>query len=279
MKLELSDIYIPITSAPFRNNSEYCEIEPCEALKPYIRCFWGTPDDPNASPPDENYDIVIPDTCMDIIYSVNREKRCVESVFCALDERPAKLPERECFPGNNIFAIRFYVWSAALFSEDTFAGSKNGRYPADAFFYSLTKKLKPVLLEKNSLSEIIEDTEKILFGILSNKYINNDFMNTLYRIISMNGTAKISDLTSYAAVSEKTLERLFAANAGVSPKTLCTLVRYQLLWQDMILNVRFNSLDAVEKYGYFDQAHMLNDFRRRHLMNPAEAVLYARTRQ
>lgn len=278
MKLELSDIYIPITSAPFRNNSEYCEIEPCDALKPYIRCFWGTPDDPNTSPPGGNYDIVIPDTCMDIIYSVNREKQCIESVFCALDERPVKLPEKEYFPGNNIFAIRFYVWSASLFSENTFSGSKNGRYPADAFFYSLTKKLKPVLLEKNSLSETIENTERILLGLMRTENISSDFMNALYRIISMNGNVKISDLTSYAAVSEKTLERLFAANTGVSPKTLCTLVRYQLLWRDILLDGRFNALDAVEKYGYFDQAHMLNDFRRRHLMNPAEAVIYARTR-
>lgn len=278
MKLELSDIYIPITSAPFRNNSEYCEIEPCDALKPYIRCFWGTPDDPNAAPPDENYNIVIPDTCMDIIYSINRKKRCIDSVFCALDDRSVDLSEREYFPDNTTFAIRFYVWSAALFAEDTLAGSKNGRYPADAFFSSLTKKLEPVLLEKNTLSDMIEETEKILFRHMRTERISNDFMNALYRIISMNGNAKINDLTSYTAVSEKSLERLFSANAGVSPKTLCTLIRYQLLWREILLNSSFNALDAVEKYGYFDQAHMLNDFRRRHLMNPTEAIMYARTR-
>lgn len=278
MKLELSDIYIPITSAPFRNNSEYCEIEPCDALKPYIRCFWGTPDDPNVTPPAGNYDIVIPDTCMDIIYSINREKRCVDGIFCALDERSVDLSERECFPDNNIFAIRFYVWSAALFAEDTLAGSKNGRFPANAFFSSITTELEPVLLEKNSLPDMIKAAEQILLKHIKTERISNDFMNALYRIISMNGNAKISDLTSYAAVSEKGLERLFTANAGVSPKTLCTLIRYQMLWRDILLNSSFNALDAVEKYGYFDQAHMLNDFRRRHLMNPTEAVLYARTR-
>ena len=33
--------------------------------------------------------------------------------------------------------------------------------------------------------------------------------------------------------------------------------------------------EMVEKYGYTDQAHLLNDFRHRHLMNPTEALALA----
>ena len=63
---------------------------------------------------------------------------------------------------------------------------------------------------------------------------------------------------------------------GVSPKTFSSLVRYQRLWQDMVLSPRFNALDAVDKYGYTDQAHLLSDFRKRHLMSPKEALEFAR---
>lgn len=62
---------------------------------------------------------------------------------------------------------------------------------------------------------------------------------------------------------------------GVSPKAFSSLVRYQMLWQDM-LRPDFNVTDAVEKFGYSDQPHLLNDFRRRHLMNPGQAVEYAK---
>ena len=39
--MELNTLYRPITSTPFRHSVSYAEFEPCAALKPYIRCFWG----------------------------------------------------------------------------------------------------------------------------------------------------------------------------------------------------------------------------------------------
>ena len=62
---------------------------------------------------------------------------------------------------------------------------------------------------------------------------------------------------------------------GVSPKALASLMRYQLLWQDMLYSPRFDVLDAVARYGYTDQAHLLHDFHRRHLMTPREALALA----
>ena len=44
------------------------------------------------------------------------------------------------------------------------------------------------------------------------------------------------------------------------------------IWEQVKLKIREN---AVEKYGYADQSHLLNDFRRRHMMTPREAVEYA----
>ncbi len=32
--------YNPITATPFQCTEEYMEFVPCDALKPYIRCFW-----------------------------------------------------------------------------------------------------------------------------------------------------------------------------------------------------------------------------------------------
>ena len=67
------------------------------------------------------------------------------------------------------------------------------------------------------------------------------------------------------------MERIFAENVGVSPKTLSNLIRYQLVWQEMTGGSTDIS-DLVEKYGYADQAHLLNDFRFRHGMTPARAL-------
>ena len=63
---------------------------------------------------------------------------------------------------------------------------------------------------------------------------------------------------------------------GTSPKTFASLMRYQLLWQDMVLSDRFDLQDAVDRFGYTDQAHLLHNFRSRHLMPPREALSLAR---
>lgn len=278
MKINPNDLYRPITAVPFRKNSRHCEIEPCAALKPYIRCFWGTPLPlENNSLSVESSRLIIPDTCMDIIFSVNYTENRICGIFCALDERSC-LISSDVPDGSkkSVFAIRFYAWTAALFAEDSLAGSKNGRYPTDAFFSKLKAELEPMLFEKESLAEKACAAEDILLKNLHTERESPDLMNAVYKMISSAGRVKIGDLTEYASVSERRLERLFSVNAGISPKTLCSLVRYQMLWRDILFGVGFNACDAVEKYGYFDQAHMLNDFKRRHMMNPAEAVLYAK---
>ena len=37
----LSQMFKPITATPFVFDDGHIEVEPCQALKPYIRCFWG----------------------------------------------------------------------------------------------------------------------------------------------------------------------------------------------------------------------------------------------
>ncbi len=59
-------IYRPITATPFLNDETYCEIAPCEALNPYIRCFWGAKKTLVSLCKNEEFGLVIPDTCMDI---------------------------------------------------------------------------------------------------------------------------------------------------------------------------------------------------------------------
>ncbi len=81
----------------------------------------------------------------------------------------------------------------------------------------------------------------------------------------------MSDLCGYTAVSQRQLERLFADYVGISPKKLAGLIRYQYLWRDILRYGTSDIQDAVFRYGYADQAHLLNDFRKYHDTTPARA--------
>ncbi|MCM1298718.1 MAG: AraC family transcriptional regulator [Firmicutes bacterium] len=272
----LAKMYRPITAAPFQNNRQYCEIPPCEALKPFVRCFWGTKSPVSSRNGSSASQLVIPDTCMDIIFNVSPADNRADSFFCTVDERSYFSGNAAAGPDGSIFAVRFYGWTAVLFTERELGGRKNEAFPAEEFFGDLKSRLEPFLFEHTSLEQRAKFAEKLLLGRLCERRSDSALLNGIYYMLKTDCRAKISEVCGYSCVGEKQLERIFNFNTGVSPKTFSSLLRYQLLWQDMNFSENFSLLDAVEKYGYTDQSHLLRDFKRRHLMTPKEALAYGR---
>lgn len=259
--LSLSRKFTPVLSTPF-GRTGYSELKPCDALKPYIRCFW------SENRVADNI-LVIPDTCMDVIFKFGENG--ADSFFCALDER--SFYSRNS--GEELFGIRFYAWTAGLFSRRDFSESGGKAFCVEEYFDN-ARELIFRITNAETFEERAAAAECLLLARLENIRANNDILNAVDFIINNRGALEISELCAHTAVSARKLERLFAHTMGISPKAFSGLVRYQLLWREMALNRGFNVLDAVEKYGYSDQSHLLNDFRRRHSMNPKQALEYAK---
>lgn len=269
-KSELTTIYQPITADPFASKKSYTELQPCTALAPYVRCFWGT-----AEPVQklvEQVSIVIPDTCMDIIFHFDAENAVIDSGFCVMDENPYVVNQAESVSLSSTFGIRFYGWAAVLFAEDKFTGCKNRAFDIDVFFSKLKRELLPMLMRVTSLEKRAEMAGRYLLKCLETGRMNNNFMNAVCDIIDMRGTLKVSELSARNVVSKRQLERIFDENMGISPKNFSSLVRYQMLWNDFCYGKRLDILDLVDKYAYYDQAHLLNDFKRYHGMTPRQAI-------
>lgn len=111
--MEFHKIYRPITATPFKKNDAYMEFEPCDALKPYIRCFWGS-EKPYIQKESEKSEktLVTPDTCMDIIFRVDFTDNRISNGFCGIDNRSFVSADHfESGKRVSTFAIRFYAWS------------------------------------------------------------------------------------------------------------------------------------------------------------------------
>lgn len=268
-------MYRPITGTPFKQDETYREIAPCPALAPYIRCFWGS-ERPLPARPHGTEGLVIPDTCMDVIFHVDYVKNTCSSVFCALDGHSCRTPASQASGGLSAeFAIRFYAWTACLFTDAPLSGTVNSRFPVAQFFRRIEQALSPVLFEKQTLQGKAQATERVLLSMLRTDRADAAVLNAVHHMLRTSGRTRIGDVAAALALSNRQLERRFDAAMGVSPKELASLIRYQLLWQDMVLTA-YDPLDAVVKFGYTDQAHLLHDFRSRHLMSPREALQFAR---
>ena len=118
--------------------------------------------------------------------------------------------------------------------------------------------------------------ENVLIQILDTSKADYNVLNAIDRMIAACGRERIHDVCEYVGVSGRKLERIFDQMMGISPKSFSSLLRYQMLWQEMTRNRTLPALDAVDKYGYTDQAHLLHDFKKRHLMTPGDALRFAK---
>lgn len=86
-------------------------------------------------------------------------------------------------------------------------------------------------------------------------------MNITAYIINKNGNVRVRDLMTEFNVSERTLERNFKAATGYPVKEFCKIVRFNKLLELVTFSHDVNWADMVSRFGYYDQSHLINEFR------------------
>ena len=252
MRFSIDTIFTTHTALP--KNVGIDEIEPSVVLRPYIRCFWKYND---------NTDVrifrIIPDCCADIIIPLDGSP----SIFVGVSDKSFITPYM-----GDVFGIRFYAWSVAPFLHIGLSEMFNGAALIDSVLNNFSR-VQNAIIEAQTTEQQVELAEKYLLDLFDGKS-SSDIMNGLYCTIKDNCRVTVNNLSDYCAVSKRTLERKFINSIGISPKMMIDLLRYQMLWQDCIKS-RFSASDSAYKLGYYDEAHMYNDFKKFHGIGFGEA--------
>ncbi len=271
--------YIPLTATPWKRTESYRELLPMSpALTGIIRCFWGS-DKPYTTMESQTCaTVVIPDTCVDILYQIDYTENTITSKFCGINDSCFTAYENQK-AGHlvSVFGIRFYAWAACAFSEDSLKGTVNGCYDVQSRFQWLDKELRQQLFEKVSLEERSLLVENYLLKKALPPRQYHLIEHAIGQILLQNGTLNARQLAKECFISSRQMERLFHEYVGITPKKLCGLVRYQCLWNEIVRSPGFHILDAVSKFGYTDQSHLMREFKRYHTMNIQAAIMHART--
>lgn len=91
-----------------------------------------------------------------------------------------------------------------------------------------------------------------------------DFIDYFKGRISVHGLAR------YLGMSCRNLERKFKERIGMTPKQLCRNIRFKHTYKNIEASPRDNWVDLALACGYYDQAHLINEFRYFTGTSPAE---------
>ncbi len=123
----------------------------------------------------------------------------------------------------------------------------------ELMFYSPDR---PTALDENK--QLPENT--ILCG-QQKSYEINRIINSVALINRSNGTINVAALSSAACLSRKQYERTFAEYIGSSPKQFLRTVRFQNTLREKQRNKCINLTALAYSCGYYDQSHMINDYK------------------
>lgn len=105
-----------------------------------------------------------------------------------------------------------------------------------------------------------QSADKRKKSLLSNS--NRYGANTAIALIKKyKGLVKVSDIAKQLNIPERTLNWNFSNYIGLSPKEFISIIRFKNLLTNISNKVFIDRMNFVESQGYYDQSHMINEFK------------------
>ncbi|MGH9947058.1 MAG: DUF6597 domain-containing transcriptional factor [Pyrinomonadaceae bacterium] len=245
---------------------KYRESKPSPPLSRYIKCFWSIEHEAVESAPPEP---VLPDGCPEIVFNLADRFRLFNSdgIFA---EQP-----RALFAGQitkritigpsgkvSLFGVRFHPAGAYPFVGTPISEFTNQVDGLELAIGNDSFELEDRILSSQTIRERRSVFETFLFERLArcDEYDAN-LQKAAELIVERNGVVVISNLAAELGWGERMLERRFKKFLGLSPKLFARIRRFSAVLKAIESFGPERSLEFAHDYDYYDQAHMINDFR------------------
>lgn len=117
----------------------------------------------------------------------------------------------------------------------------------------------------------IEAISAHLWNLLGKNSRDDAAVNAAIEFIDyFKGRISVHGLARYLGMSCRNLERKFKERIGMTPKQLCRNIRFKHTYKSIEASPRDNWVDLALACGYYDQAHLINEFRYFTGTSPAE---------
>lgn len=209
----------------------------------------------------------IPDGCIDIIFWCNRGRYHADICGSVLETNFITL-----LSNTDYFGLRFLPTkdlNQANYSIKEFVSNRIQLTDAIPSVYSFIEEIMSesefsirIALFKNLLyPQIFSRNDKPLII----KYV-------LEQIYKAKGNIKLKDLSEDTGYTTRYLRKQFDIHVGMSPKLFCRITRFQSSLYMLHNNKQCKKLNVILDHGYFDQSHLINDFKSFGYVSPNQYI-------
>lgn len=99
---------------------------------------------------------------------------------------------------------------------------------------------------------------------------DNSILFVINLVLQFKGKITIKALTEKLFITERTLERRFAKEIGVTPKMFCKIIQFQNTLNQISATENSTMLDVVYENGFTDQSHFIKTFKKYTGITPSE---------
>jgi AraC-like DNA-binding protein len=254
----------------------YEEARPSAQLRGCVECFWFLSDD--AAPAPRETERIVPDGCSELILHVGEP---FERVTARGFERQTgafhvgQLPHFILLrPARRIdtIGVRFRPAGARRFFREP-ADRLAGQFIAlEDLWGSDARRLLARLQEASGRAERLRIVENALLAAFRDDVPDAVVAETCEWILRNAGRVSVREAARNVRLSERSLERRFRNELGLAPKVFARIVRLQGVLRAVGRCEQPDWADIAADCSYFDQPHLIREFRALTGETPTEFV-------
>jgi AraC-like DNA-binding protein len=117
------------------------------------------------------------------------------------------------------------------------------------------------LAESKTFAARVRVAEEYLLPFALNALARTPIMRSAQHVLLHRAAISIDELANHTGVSVRQYQRRFTEEMGLSPKLFARITRFQMALDAKRLSPARTWLGIAHEFGYFDQMHMIRDFR------------------
>lgn len=240
----------------------YAEHAPPDALAPVLHCLWTFEDGGTGGGPQR----IVPDGRCELVVHFGAPYREAGAgspqprvVFAGQLTRPLWL---EATGASGVVGARFHPASARAFLDLPMDRATDQRLELPRLWPGEARALLREVDGASSIEARVEAVAQFVLRRVAGTAVDETVERCVTAFQASAGMLPVQAAAEIAGIGRRQLERRFLDVVGVSPALFANLLRFRSVFDAIEHDSARPWTDAAIAAGYFDQSHLIRDFRR-----------------